>query len=117
MKNKDKILQVITKFHCWITASEIFNKVSWEMDRTTVYRNLDKLAQCCEVIEDFDKNWEKRYSLHDDHHHHFLCNKCNKKINIWCFFSNELKALEKKENIVIQNHSFLLNGLCNECKK
>jgi Fe2+ or Zn2+ uptake regulation protein len=70
-----------------------------------------------EIIEDFDKNWEKRYSLHKHHHHHFLCNACWKKINIWCFFEKELKKLESEQNIIITNHSFLLNGLCDECKK
>lgn len=117
MKNKDKILDIITKYHCGSTASQIFDKVSNSMDKTTVYRNLDKLTQTWEIIEDFDKSWEKRYSLQNHHHHHFICNSCDKKINIWCFFSEELKKLEKHENISIQNHSFLLNGLCDECKK
>lgn len=117
MKNKDKILQIITKYHCGITATGIFDKVSKDMDKTTVYRNLDKLTQCCEVIEDFDKSGEKRYSLQNHHHHHFICNSCWKKMNIWCFFSSELKKLEEQESISIVNHSFLLNGLCDECKK
>lgn len=116
MKNIDKISEIIKKYHCGITASEIFEKLIWEMDKTTVYRNLEKLTQNWEIIEDFDKSWEKRYSLEDHHHHHFLCNACWKKINIWCFFTKELKKIEKQENISIINHSFLLNGLCDECK-
>ena len=82
MKNKDKILEIITKYHCGISATQIFKKVSDKMDKTTVYRNLDKLTQLGDIIEDFDKSGEKRYSLHDHHHHHFLCNNCSKKINI-----------------------------------
>ncbi len=117
MKNKDKILEVISKKHCGITATQVFEELSEQMDKTTVYRNIEKLLKDCEIIEDFDKNWEKRYSLQKHHHHHFLCNECGKKINIWCFFWEELKKLEKKEWIQIQNHSFLLNGLCEECKK
>jgi Fe2+ or Zn2+ uptake regulation protein len=45
MKNIDKILDIITKYHCGITATQIFDKVSKSMDKTTVYRNLDKLTQ------------------------------------------------------------------------
>jgi Fe2+ or Zn2+ uptake regulation protein len=117
MKNKDKILDIIHKYHCGVTAKQIFEKLSWDLDKTTVYRNVEKLLTQSEIIEDFDKNWEKRYSLHKHHHHHFLCNECWKKINIWCFFEKELKKLEREQNITITNHSFLLNGLCDECKK
>ncbi len=117
MTNKDKILEIISNKRCWITTTQIFEILSTQMDKTTVYRNIEKLLKACEIIEDFDKNWEKRYSLHKHHHHHFSCNDCGKKINIWCFFSDELKQLEKRENITIQNHSFLLNWICDDCKK
>jgi|TARA_Y100001960_G_C14708687_1_gene845728 Fe2+ or Zn2+ uptake regulation protein len=56
MKNKDKILEVISNKHCGITTTQIFEKLSDEMDKTTVYRNIEKLLKECEIIEDFDRN-------------------------------------------------------------
>lgn len=44
MKNKDKILEVVEKSHCGITATGVFEKLSDQMDKTTVYRNLEKLS-------------------------------------------------------------------------
>lgn len=117
MKNKDKILKIIEDYSCWITTKQIFETLAWTLDKTTVYRNVEKLLTECKIIEDFNKTWEKIYSLEIHHHHHFTCNNCEKKKNIWCFFEKELQRLEKEQNIIITNHSFLLNGLCDECKK
>lgn len=117
MKNKDKILEIVEKSHCGITATAVYEKLQQDMDKTTVYRNLEKLSTQWIINEEFDINGEKKYSNGKHHHHHFVCNSCGKKINIWCFFSPELKKLEEKENITISNHSFLLGGLCSECKK
>jgi Fe2+ or Zn2+ uptake regulation protein len=76
MKNKDKILNIIEKSHCGITATEIFEKLSKEINKTTVYRNLEKLSLEGKINEEFDSNGEKKYSHKDHHHHHFVCNDC-----------------------------------------
>lgn len=117
MKNKDKILEIISHSHCGISATDIFESLENQMDKTTVYRNVEKMAKNGEILEQFDHNWEKKYASKHHHHHHFVCNECGKKINIWCFFSDELKKLETKENITIVNHSLLLQGVCGECRK
>jgi Fe2+ or Zn2+ uptake regulation protein len=44
MKNKDKILEVVEKSHCGITATAVYEKLQQDMDKTTVYRNLEKLS-------------------------------------------------------------------------
>jgi len=115
MTNKEKIKKIISKNSCWISAKNILEKI-WKIDKTTVYRNLEKLLISWEVLEDFSNSWEKIYSFKEKHHHHFICNNCNKKINIWCILDKNIKEFENNFNISITNHSFLLSGLCKKCK-
>jgi Fe2+ or Zn2+ uptake regulation protein len=56
MKNKDKILNIVEKSHCGITATEIFDKLLNEINKTTVYRNLEKLSLEGKINEEFDSN-------------------------------------------------------------
>jgi Fur family ferric uptake transcriptional regulator len=76
MKNIDKILITVENSHCGITATEIYEKLSDQMDKTTVYRNLEKLSREGKINEEFDTKGEKKYSDKDHHHHHFVCNDC-----------------------------------------
>lgn len=117
MKNKDKILEIIQEYCCGITATQVFETLKWQVDKTTVYRNIEKLLIESEIIEDFNINWEKIYSIKTDHHHNFTCNECWMSKNIWCFFDEELNRIAKEQNITIQNHSFSLKGLCESCNK
>jgi len=115
MSNKEKIIKIVSKNSCGMNAKNILEKI-WNIDKTTVYRNLEKLVISWEFIEDFSSNWEKRYSIKNNHHHHFICDNCSKKINIWCFLDEKIKELEENFNISINNHSFLLSWLCEGCK-
>lgn len=115
MKNKDKILDIINLSSCWITAKQIY-KILWnKIDKSTVYRNLDKLLSNWVILEDFSKSLEKSYSIKNNHHHHFICNNCNKTENIWCFLNSEIEKLEHKFWFKVKNHSFILNWVCQKC--
>lgn len=117
MKNKDKILDIINSNSCWITAKWIWI-IFWNtIDKTTIYRNVDKLLIDWIVLEDFSKSWEKLYSIKEKHHHHFVCDNCNKTENIWCFMNSEIERLENQFWFKVKNHSFVLNWVCRECYK
>jgi len=115
MKNKEKIKKIISENSCGITAKNILVKI-WKIDKTTVYRNLEKLLTSWEILEQFSVSGEKTYSFKENHHHHFICDKCLKKINIWCILDEKIKEFEKTFNIVVNNHSFLLSWFCEECR-
>lgn len=117
MKNKDKILDIINSKTCWITAKWILEILSNSIDKTTVYRNIEKLINEWLILEDFSKSWEKLYSLKEKHHHHFICDFCDKKENIWCFINSEIIWLEDKFWFKVHNHSFILNWTCSDCIK
>jgi Fur family zinc uptake transcriptional regulator len=115
MKNKEKILDIINSKSCWITAKWISWLLLEPIDKTTIYRNIEKLLNDWIILEDFSKSWEKLYSIKEKHHHHFICNECNKTENIWCFMNSEIKWLEDKFWFKVNNHSFVLNWICKNC--
>ena len=115
MTNKQKILEIISEKKCWISVKKILEKLDNKINKTTVYRNIEKLLEFWEILEDFWKNWEKIYSKKITHHHHFICDKCSKKENIWCFINLEIKNLEEKFWFQVKNHSLVLSGICGEC--
>ncbi len=114
MKNKDKIINILKKETCWISVITILNQIE-NINKTTIYRNLDKLILSWKILAEFSKNWEKLYSIKENHHHHFICDICNKKINIWCTLEDYIKNIESTFNLKINNHSFTLNWICNNC--
>lgn len=115
MKNIEKILNIISSCNCWFTAKNILNKLNWEINKTTVYRNIEKLLNSWEIIEDYSANWEKIYSKKENHHHHFICNTCWETENIWCFINNDIDDLESKFWFKVSNHSLVLNWICKRC--
>ena len=115
MKNKQKILEIISEKKCWISAKNILEKLDNKINKTTVYRNIEKLLSEENILEDFWLNWEKFYSKKITHHHHFICDKCWVKENIWCFINLEIKKLEEKFCFKVKNHSLVLSGVCGEC--
>lgn len=115
MKNIDKIYKIISDNNCGIRAMTILSKLESEINKTTIYRNIDKLLESWEIIQDFSASWEKIYSIKQNHHHHFVCDICKEKENIWCFLSPEIKWLENKFWFRVKNHSLVLNWVCRNC--
>jgi Fe2+ or Zn2+ uptake regulation protein len=115
MRNKDKILNIINWSSCWITVKWILETLWKTINKTTIYRNLDTLLLDWIILEDFSKSWEKLYSIKEKHHHHFICDNCNKTENIGCFMNNEIQRLEKQFWFKVKNHSLVLNWVCKNC--
>jgi len=115
MKNIDKILEIISEKKCWITVKNILEKLDNKINKTTIYRNLEKLLKSWEILEDFWVNNEKIYSKKITHHHHFICDKCWIKENIWCFLKPEIQKLQDKFDFKVKNHSLVLSWICGNC--
>lgn len=116
IKNRQKILELVSSYPCWISAKDICRELS-SINKTTVYRNLLKLVSSWDIIEDLSFNSkEKIYSIKTNHHHHFICDKCNKSIDLWCLLDKQIKEFEDKNSIKINNHSLLFRWICKNCK-
>lgn len=107
-----------------LTAEEIYDevkKICPEIGLATVYRTILLLEQMG-IIYKLDLNDGcSRYELaHEDEvhrHHHLVCNKCGKVIEVEDDLLEELeKDIQKKYNFEIKDHSVKFFGLCSECR-
>ncbi len=98
-------------------VSELVKKM--HVNKTTVYRQLEKLVQSGAVQELEFGDGKKRYeAARDGHHHHLVCNNCHA---VTCFeLDNDLQDLEKKirfkKGFKVMNHNLEFFGLCAKCR-
>lgn len=80
----------------------------------TVYRNLKSLQGEERVVRVDLPGQPPRWELKpESHHHHFLCNGCNKLFEIQGCPEGMAKLLPK--GYTLENHDILLDGLCDAC--
>ena len=128
--NHDKRLTITRKILCnyfknlktpadYNQIMSFTKEIGLDVNKTTIYRQLDSLLSEGIILElDFGEG-KKRYELNKKHHHHILCKKCKKIqcINIKEDFSEQEKAISRSTNFTITGHIFDFIGLCQKCKK
>ena len=91
---------------------EKFLQIGKDMDKTTVYRNLESLEESGLLTREIDGD-NIIYLVNGHHKHHLTCTKCHKSVEIECPFDNQ-KNLNGFE---ITNHYLNLEGVCSTCQK
>ena len=81
----------------------------------TVYRTLKALCKEGWLVP-FDLPGEKvtYYERTQSHHHHFVCRSCQRLYKVDCLAENFRKLIPK--GFVLENHEFLLYGVCAPCR-
>lgn len=99
--------------------SELLTNFDQKPNKTTLYRQFQKLVESNQVEEVLLTNSVTHYELKKDHHHHFICNECD---TIQCLQDKNLeKEIHKLEHILenqgmkIQQHQFSFSGNCQKC--
>ncbi len=107
-----------------LSCDEIFNLVTEEYPEigiATIYRTLQLFEKLNIVYKlNFDDGFS-RYELNlgtgDHHHHHLICIKCGKVIEVKLDLLESLEAEIEKEGIfTIVDHNVQFYGYCNNCK-
>lgn len=121
-QNRKDILKTFLQFDSrWITAQELFDKVSTKNKKinfSTVYRNLEMLTKI-KVLCKVDKGHGMNYYMLNNcghHHHHLICKSCGKTCTIdFC----PLKELHRDhlKGFTVVDHRFEVYGYCHECRK
>ncbi|MBU0727954.1 transcriptional repressor [Patescibacteria group bacterium] len=98
----------------------IFSKKKFFPYKTSLYRQLSRLAKL-DIVEESVFSGIKHYCFvfEEDHHHHFECDECGyvEKIsakNCDDFVSKISRKIKKKGHKTT-SHSFVLKGLCSKC--
>ncbi len=112
------LLDEFDKSSSAISAIILIERLSLEMNKTTIYRILDKLEEDKVLHSFLGKNGHKWYakckecsaSGHQDAHPHFQCSDCGK---VDCLPTNVL--IPKIPNRKVDTSQVLLQGKCEEC--
>lgn len=88
------------------------------VNKTTIYRQLDYFQENG-LIQELDLGeGKKRYEILSRHHHHLLCTKCNK---VECIefeedFSSQIVEISKSTNFKVTGHMLEFLGICEKCQ-
>lgn len=115
---KELLVEMLQKKH-YLTVSEMLEQLKKEgssFNKTSVYRNLDKMlaeAEVCRHSFGTDKVYYELRHEHDHHHDHFVCENCKKIDLLDCVVDrNKLPA-----GYTLEHHHVTLFGICDACAK
>jgi len=100
------------------TADEIYSELKKKnpsLSKTTIYNALETLQKSNLVQNLTISSIEQRYEIKNEMHHHFLCKKCRKIINIEITCPNLNKMLQQGHQ-VDEVHGYF-KGYCKKCLK
>ena len=110
-----------------LTAREIYEAVCEQdvaVNRTTVYRNLDRLCETGELIRFKEPNqdaWYYQFSAeheHCNHHMHAQCNACGKIFHLDKGFADDFaKAMLGEYGLDIDPVATIIMGRCSKCRR
>ncbi|MDI6801304.1 MAG: transcriptional repressor [Thermodesulfovibrionales bacterium] len=101
------------------SAEDIYKAVSKKfptMSFATVYNTLETLRERGEVLElTIDPN-KKRFDPNTKFHHHLICLKCKKIIDIHSDYNLDISKSDRAGFEIVGNH-IEFYGICQKCKK
>lgn len=117
-KSVHTLLEVMKQAGEALSVVDLVNRLDQEMNKTTVYRILDRLEDEGLLHSFQGKDGLKWYAQcqgcstehHTDMHPHFQCVQCGKTT---CLPLDV--TIPKVPNVKIESASLLLTGLCEEC--
>lgn len=120
-KQREKILDTLTYNAVHPTAEtllEILNRENSNIGITTLYRNLNQLAEAG-MIKKIDGLESSVHFDHNTHeHYHFICDVCKKVFDVPSDVAPDLvKNTRMATGFDIENHDIVFHGICSDCKK
>ncbi len=115
------ILDIIHRRTEHLTAEDIINYVQKKMpgvNKSTIYRTLELLEQSGCVFKSESGNGTIYHHAEEGHHHHLVCQKCERTIE--CnedLFAPVEKALYKEHGFQVDFKHIVINGLCRDCQE
>jgi Fur family ferric uptake transcriptional regulator len=116
-KVRRAILLALIKFSRPVSIKKIIETAG--VDSASVYRNIDLFTKL-NIIQRVPVGWKTFYELGErlrPHHHHLVCAKCSKIIEIdESRIENLLSLICKENKFTPKDHHFEVSGVCYECK-
>lgn len=114
------ILVVLEEADTILSVQEISEKlkeINREIDITTIYRILEKLASV-ELIHEVEGKWIRCTDPENPDEHHFLiCENCGKSEEIFLDYRKAIaKQLKKEKGFDLNRVSLTFYGICRDCQ-
>ncbi len=110
------ILKYLDEHHNHPTAEEIYSKLKAKnpsLSKTTVYNSLDILQKYGIIQSLTICGSEYRYDFKEGMHHHFLCKKCGRIIDIDIACPN-IQKVARYGHEIEEVHGYF-KGICKNC--
>ncbi len=118
-KQKRIILEILRNTDCHPSADWVYEQAKKQIPDIslgTVYRNLNVLKDLGEILE---LNYGSTYSRYDGHatnHYHFVCEHCNKLVNVdMPVYQGLDKMVQDTMNFQVNYHRMEFYGVCDDC--
>ncbi|MEE1312206.1 MAG: transcriptional repressor [Lachnospiraceae bacterium] len=120
-KQRDAILDYLksTKEHptadmVYLNVREVFPNISLG----TVYRNLNLLAECGDIIKLSCDGKSERFDGNIEPHYHIMCTECGNVMDLDMEPLNHINILaESAFEGTVQDHVIYFKGICKKCLK
>lgn len=111
----EKIIRIMSRLSRPVDAMDLVDRI--KVNKTTVYRQLDKLINKGLLIEVEFGDGKKRYELKSlGHHHHIVCKKCGSLKDIEIDEEKLLSGVYGTSDFVVESHNLEFFGYCKKCK-
>jgi Fe2+ or Zn2+ uptake regulation protein len=109
------VLEILKKTKFPVDVNCLISEL--KVNKTTVYRQIEKLLINGQILEVELGDGKKRYEINtESHHHHLVCKNCGKLEDIILNENVILNEVSKKTKFKIEKHSLEFFGLCEDCK-
>lgn len=113
------IFEILLTAHKPLAVSEILQRTTGQVDRASVYRTLE-IFETIGVTRRITIGWKYKIELGEqflDHHHHFVCLKCQKVTAIdEAQVATFVEKLSSDSGFQPVEHHFEVKGVCGECR-
>ena len=101
------------------SISELIEQGKGEVDRVSIYRNID-LFEKLGIVNRITIGWKYKIELSDiflAHHHHMTCLGCGKTIDIEGekTIDEFINQVASREGFAPERHTFEIEGYCTSC--
>ncbi len=119
-KQRDAIFRLLKSVKNHPTAEWIYQELKKDysnLSLATVYRNLNLLCQCGEIIKIEVGDGTDHYDATVTPHCHFICNSCKNIIDINVPYAQKLNdEVNSLNDVIVTDSSLVFHGLCTKCK-
>ncbi|MFT8704297.1 Fur family transcriptional regulator [Bifidobacterium aquikefiricola] len=120
-RQKDAVRKALHASGDFVTAQELHRQLEDEgstIGLATVYRQLNMLAEAGHA-DTIQLNGSQLFRMCDDptHHHHLVCTKCGKTVEIEPPDETWLRKTAAAHGFTVSSHTLEMFGLCEDCQQ